>query len=179
MRNLLALIGVIAIVLVIAAGVYLFGGFYNVAVGDRSRGLFDQALERIREASISRRADSLPPISLDDPQTIQSGARKFSEHNCAECHNAPGVQRKAFGRAMNPGPPGPQNLAKGDPRSIFWIVKNGIRMTAMPSFGNLGVSDDDIWRIVAFIKKLPTVSDDQYKAWTAQPAQSEPAEQSR
>ena len=40
-------------------------------------------------------------------------------------------------------------------------------MTGMPSFAQAGASDDDIWSIVAFLKKLPTVSEADYKAWTA------------
>jgi hypothetical protein len=39
----------------------------------------------------------------------------------------------------------------------------------MPSFGLAGTPDQDLWSIVAFIKKLPSVSDDEYKAWTAAP----------
>jgi hypothetical protein len=37
----------------------------------------------------------------------------------------------------------------------------------MPSFGAIGVADDDIWKIVAFLKQLPHVSDADYKSWTA------------
>jgi len=180
MRNFLAFIGALSILGVIAVAAYLFAGFSDVAAGDRSRdNIFDHAIERIREASISRHADGLPPIPFDDPLIIQAGARQFVQHNCDECHGAPGVQRKAFGRAMNPGPPGLQRMSANDPAHIFWIIKNGIRMTAMPSFGRIGVSDNDIWRIVAFIKKFPTVSADQYKSWTASPAQSAPSGETR
>jgi hypothetical protein len=54
------------------------------------------------------------------------------------------------------------------PGELFWVIKNGINMTGMPSFGKIEVPDKEIWTIVAFIKKLPTVSDADYKAWTAQ-----------
>jgi hypothetical protein len=37
----------------------------------------------------------------------------------------------------------------------------------MPSFGVIEVPDDEIWTIAAFVKKLPSVSDDDFKAWTA------------
>jgi hypothetical protein len=53
------------------------------------------------------------------------------------------------------------------PEQIFWVVKNGINMTGMPSFGSIGVGDDDIWKIAAFVKQLPHVSDADYKAWTS------------
>jgi mono/diheme cytochrome c family protein len=47
------------------------------------------------------------------------------------------------------------------------VIKNGINMTGMPSFAQAGASDDDIWAIAAFVKKLPNVSDADYKTWTA------------
>ena len=53
------------------------------------------------------------------------------------------------------------------PRELFWVVKNGIKMTGMPSFGAIGVPDPEIWSIVAFLKKLPIVSDADFKAWSA------------
>ncbi len=42
-------------------------------------------------------------------------------------------------------------------------------MTAMPSFGAIGTDDKEIWSIVAFIRKLPNVSEADFKAWTAKP----------
>jgi len=47
-------------------------------------------------------------------------------------------------------------------------------MTGMPSFKLAGAKDDDIWLIVAFLKKLPSISEADYKAWTA-PAVAPPA----
>jgi hypothetical protein len=41
-------------------------------------------------------------------------------------------------------------------------------MTGMPSFGKIEVPDKEIWTIVAFLKKLPNVSEADYKAWTAE-----------
>jgi hypothetical protein len=53
---------------------------------------------------------------------------------------------------------------------LFWVIKNGINMTGMPSFALAGAKDDEIWSIVAFLKKLPNVSEADYKVWTAPPA---------
>jgi hypothetical protein len=47
------------------------------------------------------------------------------------------------------------------------VIKNGINMTGMPSFGAIEMPDDEIWTIVAFVKKLPTVKDDEFKTWTS------------
>jgi hypothetical protein len=51
---------------------------------------------------------------------------------------------------------------------LFWVVKNGINMTGMPSFALAGAKDEEIWQIVASLKKLPDVSEADYKSWTAE-----------
>jgi hypothetical protein len=52
------------------------------------------------------------------------------------------------------------------PSQLFWVIKNGINMTGMPGFGAAGANDNEIWSVVAFLKKLPSVSEADYKAWT-------------
>jgi hypothetical protein len=44
-------------------------------------------------------------------------------------------------------------------------------MTGMPSFGaeDPPVPDQKIWAIVAFLKKLSSVSDEDFKTWSAVP----------
>ena len=54
-----------------------------------------------------------------------------------------------------------------DAPQIFYVVKNGIRMTGMPGFTLIGVPDQEIWTIAAFVKKLPTISDADFKTWTS------------
>jgi hypothetical protein len=36
----------------------------------------------------------------------------------------------------------------------------------MPGFALIGADDREIWSIVAFMLKLPTVSEAEFKAWT-------------
>jgi hypothetical protein len=43
---------------------------------------------------------------------------------------------------------------------LFWIIKHGIRMTGMPSWGDH--SADELWATVAFIQKLPGMTDQDY-----------------
>ncbi|MEO6779519.1 MAG: cytochrome c, partial [Bradyrhizobium sp.] len=54
---------------------------------------------------------------------------------------------------------------------LFWVIKNGIKMTAMPSMGaeNPPVPDKKIWAVVAFLQKLSSVSDENFKAWNETP----------
>ena len=43
---------------------------------------------------------------------------------------------------------------------LFWILKHGIKMTGMPAWSDH--SDAELWATVAFIKKLPDMSEQDY-----------------
>jgi mono/diheme cytochrome c family protein len=166
--RLLAVIGFLAIIAAIAAAIFFFGGFYSVAAIQADPPLVATALIHVRQASIDRHATELPPPSLDDPATVRAGARAFAERGCTNCHGGPGTGWAKFSEGMHPGPPDLKEIVDGiEPRQLFWVVKNGINMTGMPSFGEIGVPDPEIWTIVAFLKKLPHVSDQDYKAWSS------------
>ena len=166
----LAGIGAVAIILAVGAAVFFFGGYFNVAASEPDPGIVKWALTKVRTASIDRRAGLAPPSNLDDPEIVRAGARAFSERGCANCHGAPGVNWQKFSEGLNPDPPDLKDIAhEREPAQLFWVVKNGIKMTAMPSFGAIGTDDREIWSIVAFIRKLPNVSEADFKAWTANP----------
>jgi mono/diheme cytochrome c family protein len=173
--RILAAIGALAVVAAIGAGVFFFGGFYNVAGTQEDPAIVHWALVQVREASIGRHANDKPPAGLDDPAKVQAGARAFAEHGCATCHGAPGVNWAKFSEGMKPDPPDLKDVVKdATPSELFWVIKNGINMTGMPSFKLAGAKDEDLWLIVAFLKKLPAVSEADYKAWTAPPAAAAP-----
>jgi mono/diheme cytochrome c family protein len=166
--RLLAFIGALAIVVGVVAAVYFFSGFYNVAATQEDPPLVVWVLTKVRTASIDRHATDRPPVSLDEPANVQAGARAFIARGCANCHGAPGVEWAKFSEGLRPDPPGLKDIANDrEPRHLFWVIKHGINMTGMPSFERAGVPDAEIWTIVAFVKKLPSVSDDDFKAWTA------------
>jgi hypothetical protein len=53
---------------------------------------------------------------------------------------------------VNPDPPDLKDVA-GDiePAELFWVIKNGMKMTGMPSFDKIGIDDKETWSVVAFI----------------------------
>jgi hypothetical protein len=166
--RLLAFIGFLAIVVAIAAAAYFFGGFYSVAATAEDPAFVKWALVNVRMASIGRHGTEPTPIPLDNPTNIQAGARAFATRGCTNCHGGPGVEWAKFSEGLNPDPPDLKDVVKDrKPSELFWVIKNGINMTGMPSFGKIEVPDQEIWTIVAFLKKLPTVSEADYKAWTA------------
>jgi len=172
--RILATIGALAAILAIGAAVFFFGGFYNVAGTVEDPAIVHWALVKVRTASVDRYAHDQPPASINDPASVQAGAKAFSTHGCTNCHGAPGVNWAKFSEGLHPDPPDLKEIV-GDrsPSQLFWVIKNGINMTGMPSFALAGVKDDEIWSIVAFLKKLPNVSEADFKAWTA-PSAAQP-----
>jgi mono/diheme cytochrome c family protein len=164
----LAAIGALAIVVGIGCAVFFFGGFYSVAGTAEDPAAVTWALTRVRTASIDRHAKDSPPPSFGDAATVQAGAQAYARFGCANCHGAPGVKWMKFSEGLHPDPPDLKEIAgELSPAQLFWVIKNGINMTGMPSFAQAGAQDDEIWSIAAFVKKLRSVSDADYKAWTA------------
>jgi hypothetical protein len=122
----------------------------------------------VRLKSVGRHAGPPPAISLDDAAVIRTGARAFAVRGCPICHGAPGVEWAKFSEAMRPDPPDLSEVVKArTPEQLFWVIKNGIKMTGMPGFALVQADDREIWTIVAFVRRLPNVSEADYKAWSA------------
>lgn len=168
--RLLGVIGLLLIIAIIGAAAFVFGGYYSVAATSALPGFVDAAIVQARVASIRHHATEAPPagMSLTDVSVIQDGARAFASRGCTFCHGGPGVNWEKFSEGLNPGPPDLKEVAPNlDPRELFWVIRNGIGMTGMPSFANAGAPDEEIWKIVAFVKQLPIVTDVQFKMWTS------------
>src|SRR5262245_4494155 len=178
MRTFLAIIGLLAIIVAIAGAVFFFGGFYSVAGTEEEPAFVKWMLVQVRQASIARHATTseAPPANFVEQATVQGGARAYSQRGCVHCHGAPGVEWSKFSEGLHPDPPDLKEIVnERSPRELFWVVKNGINMTGMPSFGAIEVPDTELWSIVAFLKKLPSVSDADYKTWTEAAATPAPA----
>jgi mono/diheme cytochrome c family protein len=168
--RILAMIGALAIIVGVGVAIFFFGGYYSVAGTAEDPAIVRWALIQIRTASINRYAHDQPPATINDPATTQAGAKAFAAHGCANCHGAPGVNWAKYSEGLHPDPPDLKEIVDHrSPSQLFWVVKNGVNMTGMPSFALAGAKDEEIWSIVAFLKKLPSVSDTDYKAWTAAP----------
>jgi hypothetical protein len=171
MRTLLALIGALAIIGAIAAAAFFFGGFYNIAASEEDPQIVALTLPKVRQASIDRHSAGLRPpqgMSLDDPAVIQAGAKAFLQRGCTNCHGGPGVEWSKFSEGLQPDPPDLKEVAgEVEPRMLFWVIKNGINMTGMPSFAKAGVDDKEIWSITAFVKKIGSVKPEEFKAWSS------------
>jgi mono/diheme cytochrome c family protein len=161
MRRIIASILLAGILALLGGFAVIYTGAYDVAATSPhwpvARWLMETA--RIRSIKAHAAGIQLPP-NFDDPANIPMGVEHFAAH-CAVCHGAPGVPRGDIARGLYPPPP---DLAKTaplySPGELFWIVKNGIKMTGMPAWSDH--SDTELWATVAFIKKLPGMSEQDY-----------------
>jgi mono/diheme cytochrome c family protein len=163
MRSIRILIALIVLLAAAAAG-FVYSGVYDVSAASSEPAWRAHLFETVKDRSIDRRVDAAAKApQLTDPQLIRTGLIHFNEM-CVTCHGAPGVPKSEIGMGLNPDPPDlAHEGAEQSPARLFWVLKNGIKMTGMPAFG-MTHTDDQIWSMVAFLKQLPKLSPEQYAA---------------
>lgn len=92
-----------------------------------------------------------------DPQARLTEGDKVFGTDCSPCHGASGRKPTDAGRWMYPRAAdlGSADVQRYSDAELFWIVKNGIRLSGMPAFGRVE-SDDTIWDVVRFVRTLPS-----------------------
>lgn len=106
-----------------------------------------------------------PSPDLDDPGLILRGGGHYAG-GCAFCHGAPGRRMPPIPAAATPHPPRldhPVRELSSD--QLFVIVKHGIKLTGMPAWPALA-RDDEVWAVVAFLRRLPGLDAAGYRALT-------------
>jgi putative heme-binding domain-containing protein len=83
---------------------------------------------------------------FDTADAVQQGAALFQVH-CSYCHGARGEGGR--GADLTTG----QYSRGGTDANLYTTVRNGIPGTEMPP---VRATDDDVWKMVAFVKKLGT-----------------------
>ena len=142
--------------------VFVMSGFINVGAAHDDPAAIDWILENVRENSIEKRAAQLAVPDISGESRMLEGASAYDEM-CARCHGAPGKDPFVGALDMNPKPPILTDIAnERTPGELFWVMKNGIRMTGMPAWGQTH-SDEELWDLVAFVRRLPELSQDEYR----------------
>ena len=152
--------GLLAILIAAALAVHL--GAYNVAADIPHTQPIYWLLETVRERSIAARATGVAvPSDLSDPKRIAAGASEYAEI-CSPCHLAPGMKKTEVSRGLYPRAPELRRGSDLTPAEEFWVVKHGVKLTGMPAWG-VTHSDELLWDIVAFLRKLPELTPEQYQ----------------
>ena len=171
MRIVIASIFIAGLILLLGGFVVIYTGMYNVAATDPHWPVTRWVLETARIRSIkAHAADVQAPPGLDDPAKITMGVEHFAAH-CAVCHGAPCVPKGDIAHGLYPPPPDLAVTAKlYSGGEMFWIIKHGIKMTGMPAWADH--SNEEVWATVAFLRKLPGMTPEEYATLVIQSMQA-------
>lgn len=140
-----------------AAACFVWAGVYDISANEAHTQPVHSLLELTMHRSVKRHAADIATPRLDDEALIARGALCFRDH-CVQCHGGPGVAQGGIGRSMQP-LPGPLVDAPQHwkPRELYWITRNGIKMSGMPAWQHR-LADDELWAVVAFMQRLPSLT---------------------
>jgi mono/diheme cytochrome c family protein len=123
--------------------------------------LMEKALATtMRGRAIPSRYSAMKNPVAATPEVIHEGMAHWADH-CATCHANNGNGDTMYGKTMYPRPPdmrqkGTQEISDGE---LYYTIKNGVRLSGMPAFGDPGDDDADSWKLVVFIRHLPQLTD--------------------
>ena len=147
----------LALALVFGGGwAYLKFGRPPVAVTDPAFPLEAQIVHVPLRARIAK--EMLQPPFGTSEDVFEGGAKRY-EASCASCHGSPGHD-SAYGRWMYPRAPqlwkkhatsSVVGVSDDDAGETFWKIKNGIRLSGMPSYEHI-YSDAQMWEMALLLK---------------------------
>lgn len=158
------------VVLLIGGYVFISTGMMPANADGKPPAIEKWMARKSLHASIDRESPKgAVPVALTDAN-LKEGIKLYAQ-NCAVCHGASDGQ--ASNIAMGLYQHAPQLAKHGvedDPEGeVFWKVKHGIRLTGMPAFSPT-LTDDQIWKMVLFLKHMDSLPPAAQKAWKAVPS---------
>jgi mono/diheme cytochrome c family protein len=159
-KRILIAIAALIVVGVVGASAFVYSGVYNIGADvPHTRPMF-ALMQTLRQRSIRVRSQDIALPNLDDEALILEGAGHYAAM-CTGCHLKPGMSDSEMRPGLYPQPPNLSQV-RVDPRDAFWVIKHGIKMSAMPAWG-MSHDDATIWSMVAFLQKLPDLAPAQYE----------------
>src|SRR5213594_2273166 len=131
------------IVLGTVAAALVFALRHGVSARDEPTAIEAFLARRLRRLAIPRSSrNAMNPVPLAR-EALAEGRAHFADH-CALCHGNDGKGQTEMGRNLYPRAPDmtaspTQSLSDGE---IFYIIKNGVRLTGMPAWGENTPEDD-------------------------------------
>jgi cytochrome c553 len=158
--------GAIAIVAVVPLGVLAFvkSGIYDVGASRRHTRFTQWITHDTMIHSVRRHANGITPPPWTSAQQLLAGYCAYETH-CVACHGAAAVAREQWVNGLEPQPPYLLDVTHDfTPPQLFWIAKNGIKMTGMPAWGE-SMSDRQVWNVVAWLEASRDLPPQTYVRW--------------
>jgi len=120
-------------------------------------GHFETRLADLSKNFLIRRASDhgIPPRPLDVKASVANGGSHYGL-DCSVCHSDDGRGQTPLGQGLYPRAADltSKRVQNHSDQELFWIIKNGIRLTGMPAFGQVE-SPNHIWDLVNYVRTLP------------------------
>ena len=143
---------------------FVKSGIYDVSAAKRHTKLTWWITHETMIHSVRRHAHDIAAPSGFLPEDVAAGFCLYETH-CVACHGAAAVARQTWVSGMEPSPPYLLDATQTfTPEELFWIVKNGIKMTGMPAWG-ASMSDAEVWQTVAWLEVGAKLPPQTYARW--------------
>jgi thiosulfate dehydrogenase len=155
---------------------YFVSGMAPAAVADPPMMMEKKMANKSLDAHIEKANVPAPPIQPSEDNYV-AGAKLYKEQ-CSVCHGLPN-QPPAIAQNMYPHATlmfKGKGVTDDPPQESYWKVKNGIRLTGMPTFTNI-LDDNQMWQVALFVANVDKLPDSARKILAADsaPAAAMPA----
>jgi cytochrome c553 len=164
-RAIVTLLGIFALGMA-----YAWSGAFNVAASSGHWAVTDWFLHWVMRNSVQTRAALTVPDDAADASGLVSAAGYYAS-SCASCHGAPGVRPLPIMQAATPPAPDlAKNAKEWSDKQLFWILEHGVKFSGMPAWAAKD-RPDEVRRMVAFVRRLPTMTPAEYRVLAGSNAQ--------
>ena len=154
----------VAVVLFLIGGAVIFIPVIHRGFSARDKPSMIEAslATSMRDMAIPSRYKTMTNPIAATPDVLSEAKAHWADH-CAVCHANNGTGDTMFGTRLYPRPPDmrlrdTQQMSDGQ---LYYTIKNGVRLSGMPAFGEPGDNDLATWRLVSFIRHLPSLTQDE------------------
>jgi mono/diheme cytochrome c family protein len=135
---------------IVAVAIYTGAGYMPVNADIKPGKIETYLATHAFDKSVERQAPKVKNPLQPTEEVLSRGMVSYTM-NCALCHGSPAKKGPTIGESAYP--PAPQFTEDAPDRpdyENFWIVKHGVRYTAMPAWGKM-MNDDEIWALATFL----------------------------
>ncbi|HUK42798.1 MAG TPA: cytochrome c [Candidatus Acidoferrales bacterium] len=164
-------IGVLLGILLFGGGLYYYfvSGAAPAAVSDPPIMMERRISNRSLDAHIDKANVPAPPIQPSEDNYV--AAAKVYKEQCAVCHGLPDQPAPAISGNMYPDATlmfKGKGVTDDPPQVSYWKVKNGIRLTGMPTFKDI-LNDTQMWQLALLVANADKIPDSAKKILVPEP----------
>ncbi|HVL69783.1 MAG TPA: c-type cytochrome [Vicinamibacterales bacterium] len=164
-KQLLVAAAVLAVLGIFGALFVMISGIVPIKASSGHWSITEAFLQFAKRRSVATHTVGMKVPPLDEERLVLQGGGQYG-FACEPCHGSPSIQQPRIAASMLPKPPDlRRSVLTYGPEELFYIVKHGIKLTGMPAWP-AGHRDDEVWAMVAFLQRLPSLEAQAYEELT-------------